>query len=109
MLRFAFAALLLTAACKQEAPPAPESAHTGRDMPLAMDQAHRNITAAPDRARVKADLAQIRSLILQYQRLNEGKNPPSISDLPIERVFYPADIDYNSETGEVKSKTYPEM
>jgi hypothetical protein len=102
-------ALLASFACKQKDLTTPESARTGRDMPLSMNESGRSITAAPDRARVKADIAQIRSLILQYQRLNEGKNPASISDLPIERVFYPNDVDYNPETGEVHSKTYPEM
>jgi len=100
----ALALLVLAVSCTDRGPPpAPEP----RDRPLAQDgSAARAVTSTPDRARVQLDLAAVRAA-LQIHKGERGAWPPSLDDLAVPGLHYPADLDYDSATGTVRSRTYP--
>ena len=116
-------ALVVLAGCKGMFEPVkldnvPESVATAPagDLSPAVDPAKPGSPPPPggahdeptDRVRVQMDLVAIRGAVLQYQRLHDGQNPPSISELEqLERLSYPREYDYDAASGTVKSKTFP--
>lgn len=61
-----------------------------------------------DRAKVLSDLTQVTGALATYRIQNDGKNPGSISDLKLE-LNYPQDLEYDAKTGNVRSKTFPDL
>jgi hypothetical protein len=61
----------------------------------------------PDQARVKLDLAAARSAVARQQQTS-GNYPPSLSELRL-KLNYPDDLNYDSSSGTVTSKTYPNL
>jgi len=59
--------------------------------------------------RVKLDLDQLRMLVQQHRQMNDGRAPAALSELPLERVFYPADLEYDAASGTVRSRAYPDL
>ena len=105
MLRPLLAVALLAAACSRSAPPAePEPP---RQHPLAQDgSTARAVTSTPDRARIQLDLAAARGAVQLYKG-EHGAFPPSLAELKLDGLAYPADLDYDAATGTVRSQTYP--
>ena len=62
----------------------------------------------PDRVRVQTDLIQARAAIQMHQQTSEGANPKSVEEIGV-RFNFPKDIMYDSNSGEIKSKTYPSL
>jgi len=104
-MRRLLAVALLAAACSRGAPPAePEPP---RQHPLAQDGSTvRAVTSTPDRAKIQLDLAAARGAIQLYKG-EHGAFPPSLGDLKLEGINYPADLTYDPATGAVRSQTYP--
>ena len=62
----------------------------------------------PSKTRVKVDLMNIRRALDFYKVDREGKYPNSLKELQLD-LHYPDEYKYNSTTGKVKSKIYPNM
>jgi hypothetical protein len=63
-------------------------------------------TARIDEARVRVELAAVRSAVREHQMLN-GSSPPGIGVLDL-KLRFEADLQYDPATGQVKSRTYPQ-
>ncbi len=61
-------------------------------------------TARVDEARIRVELAATRSAVREYQMLNGGF-PPDLNRLHLTLRFR-ADLQYDPQTGQVKSRTY---
>jgi hypothetical protein len=104
-MRRLLAVALLAAACSRSTPPAEPEAP--RQHPLVQDgSTARALTSAPDRAKIQLDLAAARGAI-QIFKGEHGAFPPSLAELRLEGINYPADLDYDPATGAVRSQTYP--
>ena len=67
----------------------------------------KTVLSAPSKAKVVSDLTAIKEALQEY-KIEHGKFPPSLDELKL-RLYYPNGYNYNPETGEVKSKHYPEL
>ena len=61
-----------------------------------------------DKAKVLSDLTLVTGAMISYQMQNDGKNPASIKDLKLD-LNYPQDLEYDPKTGQVRSKTFPDL
>ncbi|MEW6685190.1 MAG: hypothetical protein AB1393_03165 [Candidatus Edwardsbacteria bacterium] len=66
------------------------------------------VLRVPQQAKVVVDLANIRRGLEFYRNEHEGRYPPSLSELKL-NLNYPDEYNYDSTTGEVKSKRYPSL
>lgn len=99
-----FLITLVTACGDRGAPP---EAAAPREHPLAQDgSTARAITSTPDRVKVQLDLATVRAAV-QAHRAEKGTWPPSLEELAVAGLNYPADLTYDPDTGTVGSQTYP--
>lgn len=97
--------IALGAACTSPSAPAEPSAP--REHPLVQDgSTARAITSTPDRVKVKLDLAAVRGALQAY-RVEHNAPPPSLAELSVEGLSYPADLAYDPATGTVTSQSYP--
>ncbi|MFO0724017.1 MAG: hypothetical protein U1E65_09560 [Myxococcota bacterium] len=99
--------LVLAVACSKPSAPTPETttAPAARDAPI--DPLAPMLTAKPDEARVRLDLAAVRAAIAARQQL-EGKFPENIVAMGL-KLNFPADLAYDPSAGTVKSRTYPQF
>ena len=67
----------------------------------------KGLAAVPSKTRTVAELASLRRAIEMYKVKNE-KYPERLSDLPIE-VKDINEYEYDSQTGKVKSRFYPNL
>lgn len=67
----------------------------------------KGIAKVPSKTRALTELASLRQAIKMYQ-VEKEKYPEKLSDLPV-KIKDVNDYDYDSQTGNVKSKYYPEM
>jgi hypothetical protein len=74
-----------------------------------MEEYNNAVMTLPDRARVISDLTRIRSALELYKIDSEGRYPDSISELNLEKLYYPDEYEYDSSTGKVRSKEYPTL
>ena len=65
------------------------------------------VTKVPDKTKVVTELASLRQAINMYKAEN-GKIPERLSDLPV-KVKDIKEYEYNSETGKVTNKYYPNL
>ncbi len=86
------ASILLPLACREEKE--------------TIDKYGRALMAAPEKAKVTADLSKIRPALEVYRMDHDGKYPPTLKDLNLE-LHYPDEYTYNPRTGKVKSNSYP--
>jgi len=61
-----------------------------------------------DRSKALSDLTLLTAEIQTYH-LENSKYPAKLSDLDLKAVHYPDDLEYNPETGEVRSKSFPNL
>jgi hypothetical protein len=107
-----FAALIALGACKpkEEPKPQPIVPKIGDDSIPRKQPVDPNAPMhlnAPDLARVQLDLIAARAAIREYKMLNAEKNPPDLAALQL-KLSFPADLTYDSNSGMVKSRTYPQ-
>ncbi len=96
---FLLCALALSACKSRPVEPPPEPAHVPHDV-------------ATDRVRVKLDLATMRGSLQTYIYSHEGKPAPSLAELPgidLKQLQYPGEYNYDSSSGIVTSKTFPDL
>jgi len=67
----------------------------------------KTIVTQPDRTRMLTDLAAVKPAIQAFQAQND-RFPDSLDELNI-KLNFPKDLTYDSGTGEVKSKTFPNL
>ncbi len=67
----------------------------------------KGIAKVPSKTRVLTELASLRQAIKMYQ-VEKEKYPETLSDLPV-KIKDINDYNYDSRTGKVKSRYYPEM
>jgi hypothetical protein len=104
MRRLLVLTFLATACADRSTPSEPA---TPRTRPLAQDGTTvRAVTSTPDRAKIQLDLANARGAVRAY-RGERGSFPPSLAELGLEGLNYPADLSYDPATGTVRSETYP--
>ena len=74
---------------------------------LQKDKAAENGAQSPNRSRILSDLTQTTAVLQEYYVM-EGKYPESLTDLKLD-LHHPEDLAYDSKTGKLRSKTYPEL
>lgn len=67
----------------------------------------KSVLNAPSKAKIVSDLSALRQAIQAY-RVEHSAFPASLSDLSV-KLYYPNEYNYNPNTGEVKSKKYPNL
>jgi len=67
----------------------------------------KSVLNAPSKARVTSDLVAIRQAIQAY-RVEHSTFPSTLNALNL-KLYYPDEYNYNPNTGEVKSKKYPNL
>jgi len=93
--------LLFVVACAREAPPIPDA----RTEPIAPG-APLNLDKV-DRAKVAIDVATARGAV-KLHHAEHGRYPASLAELrPV--LYFPKDLIYDAATGEVRSKTHPDL
>lgn len=67
------------------------------------------VTSAVPRTAVKAEIAVLRGAIATHRR-TLGSYPASLDELePSVRLTFPDEYDYDAESGEVESRSYPDL
>ncbi len=103
--------LLLFAACPASDEPASAedlARRVGVENKLGEEVAER-VTSAVPRTAVRTELALLRGAILTHTRVN-GDPPSTLGELdPALRLSFPDEYDYDASTGEVRSRTYPDL
>ena len=61
-----------------------------------------------DRSKALSDLTLLTASLQSYH-LQHGKYPASLKELDLKAVHHPEDLDYDPETGALRSKSYPEL
>ncbi|MBF2054356.1 MAG: hypothetical protein IGS03_12965 [Candidatus Sericytochromatia bacterium] len=61
-----------------------------------------------DRSKALSDLTLLTAALQSYH-LQHGKYPAKLQDLDLKAVHHPEDLDYDPETGTLRSKSYPEL
>jgi hypothetical protein len=101
MKLFSLSVILLLSSTLSACKPAQEAQDTVKEgLKVTTDQI--------DKAKILSDLTLITGAMLTYQMQNEGKNPASIKELKLD-LNYPQDLDYDPKTGQVRSKTFPDL
>ncbi len=67
----------------------------------------KSVLNAPSKAKIVSDLSALRQAIQTY-RVEHSAFPASLSNLSV-KLYYPNEYNYNANTGEVKSKKYPNL
>ena len=67
----------------------------------------KSVLNAPSKAKVVSDLSALRQTVQEY-RVEHSAFPSSLNDLNV-KLYYPNEYNYNPNTGEVKSKKYPNL
>ncbi|PIQ28609.1 hypothetical protein COW36_12445 [bacterium (Candidatus Blackallbacteria) CG17_big_fil_post_rev_8_21_14_2_50_48_46] len=98
MKQLALALLLISSltACK-----------AAEDAQKTIEEGAKLTTGQIDRAKVLSDLTQITGALATYRMQNE-KYPDSLKDLNLS-LNYPQDLEYDAKTGNVRSKTFPDL
>lgn len=67
----------------------------------------KGVVEVPKKAQVITELHSIRRAIEMF-KVDKERCPEELSELPI-KIKYPEEYEYDHETGEVKSKHYPDL
>jgi len=67
----------------------------------------KSVLNAPSRAKIVSDLSTLRRTVQEY-KVEHSAFPSSLGELHL-KLYYPNEYNYNANTGEVKSKKYPNL